>query len=133
MAPLQEVINSSYRRSTKTHFQRSARARMHELVSMGRTCTWLESVSNFLIIRELQSKQLNTAQDGSLLTLHFLPVSEKRQLCTAYSQPWNISRTHLKSPPPAHFSLSLSSSSSSCLHLHTVLQTAHSAFVQMIC
>lgn len=93
-APLQEVINSS-RHSPKIHTR--SQTRTLEFVSMGRTCTWLESVSNFLITPRLQSKQLNTAEVDSLLTLHSLPVSGSGS-STTYFQTWKISRIHLKFP-----------------------------------
>lgn len=126
-APPQGVINSSSTLS-QTH--------VHGFVSMGRTCTRLESVSNFLIIPGLQSQQLNTAQDDSLLTLHYTPnptphSSRIRELDDAYFQTWNISRIHLefrRSLCGPSATLTTFQSSSSCLHLHTVLQTTNSAF-----
>lgn len=62
---------------TRTHKNTHTLACTHGFASMGRTCTWLESVWNFLIIQGLQSKQLNTAQDDSLLTLHSVPASKR--------------------------------------------------------
>lgn len=89
---------TDFPRNTRTH----TLWHKHALVSMGRTCAWLESVSNFLITRRLQSKQLNTAQADSLLTQQFLPLFKTAARECLFS---NLGENFENSPQYFFFSL----------------------------